>query len=243
MPGGTSISLRFRDALGSGGWRGVGPLCIRALRARLNGFRRREANTTYTFDEQFGVHTHGITRLAMLQIDSPQKQAGVRYEPTDPNAFRKMITHIPADVVARATFIDVGCGRGRVLLLAAQHGFTNIVGIDFAEELCHAARSNIEKYISQSHTAARFSVEQVDACAYRFPPEPMVIFLYNPFNEAVMARFVSAVEQSLNRAPRIVYVIYSLPFWRKPWDSSSTFKRSIRTSIWTKDWFVVYRHA
>lgn len=242
MLGVTSISSRLRDALGADGWRGVVALCIRALRARYDGLRTYETDATDTFDDRFGVDTRGITRLATLQIDSPHKRAGARYEPTDSNAFQRMITRLPVDLVARATFIDVGCGRGRVLLLAAQYGFANIVGIDFSEELCHAARGNIERYITKSPTAAQFSVEQADACAYLFPPEPMVIFLYNPFNEAVMARFVRSLEASLNKTSRSVYVMYSIPFWRKPWETSSLFERVICTPIWSQDWYATYRH-
>lgn len=218
-------------------------LCIRSLRARLDRRRGHGATTSDSFDERFGVHTNGITRLATLQIDSPHKQDGARYEPTDPDAFRRMIEHVPANLVAEATFIDVGCGRGRVLLLAALHGFTGIVGIDFSEELCQAARANIETYISASQTNARFRVEQVDASAYPFPPGPLVLFLYNPFNEALMTRFVSALAESWRNAPRIIYVIYSLPFWQMTWDAASMFTRVVSTPIWARDWYVIYRSS
>jgi len=85
------------------------------------------------FDRRFGVSTSGKIPLSALNIDLDNKAAGMRYEPTAPSAFSEMMAAaLPQKMFPRATFIDIGCGRGRVLLMAAEHGFRKIIGIDFA---------------------------------------------------------------------------------------------------------------
>lgn len=239
----TSITARTQQALGSDSLRGLGLLCIRSVRGRLDARTSHAGASRDAFDQRFGVSTSGIAALDDLHIDSPHKLAGARYEPTDPGAFAQVIAHLPSDLVNRSTFIDVGCGRGRVLLLAAEYGFRKIIGIEFAQELCDAARTNIARYCARTQSPARFSVEQVDACAFSLPLEPTVIFLYNPFNEAVMSRLVSNLQDSLAGTPRSFWVMYYLPFWRKPWDTSAAFRRAIGTRLWAKHWYTVYRNV
>lgn len=57
-------------------------------------------------------------------------------------------------MIPRATFIDIGCGEGRVLLMAAEHGFRKIIGIDLAADLCLTARGNVERYRRCSNSSA-----------------------------------------------------------------------------------------
>jgi predicted RNA methylase len=47
------------------------------------------------------------------------------------------------------SLIDVGSGKGRVMVAAAHYGFKNIIGVDFAKELCAAAERNINKIKTQ----------------------------------------------------------------------------------------------
>ena len=50
------------------------------------------------------------------------------------------------DDLGRLTFVDYGAGKGRVLLLASQHPFTAVGGIEFAEELHDNATMNIAQF-------------------------------------------------------------------------------------------------
>ena len=47
---------------------------------------------------------------------------------------------------SRLTFVDYGAGKGRVLLLASEHPFAAVGGIEFAEELHDDAVMNIAQY-------------------------------------------------------------------------------------------------
>ena len=51
----------------------------------------------------------------------------------------------------------------------------------------------------------------MDAAAFDFPPEPSVIFFFNPFSHAVMDRVVANLERSFEERPRDLYVVYCHP--------------------------------
>jgi SAM-dependent methyltransferase len=235
------VEARLTDALGADTLNGVAPLLVRAIRARFSHGNTKRLSSGSDFDRRFGVSTSGKIHLSTLNIDSDNQAAGTRYEPTAPSAFSEMMAALPQKMIPRATFIDIGCGRGRVLLMAAEHGFRQIIGIDFAADLCLTARDNVEQYRRCSNNSASFSIEQRDACTYDIPNQPGVLFLYNPFNELVMRSFVANVERSLSQHPREFYVIYHVPLWNKVWDASPTFSKLAGTHIWSAEWYSLYR--
>jgi SAM-dependent methyltransferase len=234
------VKARIADALGTDTLRGVGPLLVRAIRARLLHGNAERLSSGSDLDRRFGVSTSGKLSLSVLNIDSDNKAAGTAYEPTAPPVFSEMIAALPQKIIPRATFIDIGCGRGRVLLMAAEHGFRKIIGIDFAADLCLTASGNVEQYRRCSNNSAAISIEQRDASTYDIPNEPGVLFLYNPFNESVMRSFVTNVERSLSQHPREFYVIYHMPLWSKVWDASPIFSKLAGTHIWSADWYSLY---
>jgi SAM-dependent methyltransferase len=236
----THLARRIADASGTDTLSGVGPLLVRAIRARLLHGNTERLSSGSDFDRRFGVSTSGKIPLSALNIDSDNKAAGTRYEPTAPSAFSEMMAALPQKMIPRATFIDIGCGSGRVLLMAAEYGFRKIIGIDFAADLCLTARGNVEQYRRCSNNSAAISIEQRDACTYDIPNQPGVLFLYNPFNESVMRSFVANVERSLSQHPREFYVIYHMPLWNKVWDASPIFSKFAGTRMWSADWYSLY---
>jgi len=234
------VETRIADALGTNALSGIGPLLIRAIRARLSHRDAERLSSGSEFDRRFGVSTSGRIPLSALNIDSENKAAGTRYEPTAPSVFSEMMAPLSQQMISRATFIDIGCGKGRVLLMAAQYGFPRIKGIEFAADLCIAARGNAEQYRRCSKNSARISIEQGDASTYDIPNEPCVLFLYNPFNESVMRSFVANVERSLSQQPRECYVIYYMPLWNKVWDASPVFSKLAGSHIWSAEWYSLY---
>jgi len=84
-------------------------------------------------------------------------------------------------MIPRATFIDIGCGKGRVLLMAAEHGFRKIIGIDFAADLCLTARGTVELYRRCSNSSSSINIEQREVhTTFPTPNQPGVLFLSQP---------------------------------------------------------------
>jgi SAM-dependent methyltransferase len=82
-------------------------------------------------------------------------------------------------------FVDIGCGKGRMLLHAARSKcFNRVIGVEVSEPLFLIASQNIK--------ISRFAVQlkHEDAEGYSLPGEPCLIYLYNPFDNTVMSRFL-----------------------------------------------------
>jgi precorrin-6B methylase 2 len=189
---------------------------MRVLRQALKDLRRRSPREMvqtalavvedWAFDWRYGVDTGGITPLKKLAIDSRHVAHGVHYAPTRVRYFRAVLRtlQIPHDSV----FVDLGAGKGRLLLLAAQSGrFRKVVGVEFSAELCRTAEQNIRRF--QRHCAGnvRFEVVNADAADYEVQPDQNMFFMFNPFGPVVMEQVIQHIRRSLEEAPRPVWVI------------------------------------
>ena len=117
--------------------------------------------------------------------------------------FRKLFPH-------EKSIIDIGSGKGRVMVVAAHYGFKNITGVDFARELCAAAERNINKIKSQFRDTT-FTIYCKDILNYTIDKGDKVFFLYNPFNKEIMEKLIEKIDRSVNQHPRTIYIIYANP--------------------------------
>ncbi len=157
------------------------------------------------------------------------------YQPTDPVAFREMMDALPIEF-EKFTFIDIGSGKGRTLLMASQYPFRKIVGVELIPELHHAAEKNVARYHLRSRPAELRpagsqqegagplnlrpgSSQQVtpidtlcmDARNFIFPERPLVVYLFNPLPEAALRQVMRNLEESFERASRPVWLVYHNP--------------------------------
>lgn len=230
---------RIPDLIRRGDLTGIIPYSVRWVRKRIPSRAVRRAHAGKAFDRRFGILTEEDIAASDLNI-SPTGPRQYFYEPTAPYDFFVMMSWLPPEVVRRSTFVDIGCGPGRVLLLAAEYGFAEIMGIESSADLCLAAKRNLEQYRCSGRGAGNIRVEHLDVCEYTISDRDCVFFLYNPFGESTMGQFVGMLERSLSKHPRDVFVIYHNPNWRKIWDASPLFSR-FASNIWSPDWYLIYR--
>jgi SAM-dependent methyltransferase len=116
-----------------------------------------------------------------------------------------------APLPAGSTFVDFGCGKGRAVLLAGEHPFRAVVGVEFSPELVEVARRNLRNCRGFAHVCCNMEVVCMDAARYEIPAGPLVLYFYNPFMEEVMQAVIERLRESLARDPRPVVVIYATP--------------------------------
>ena len=136
------------------------------------------------------------------------------------------------------TFVDLGCGKGRVLLVAAQRPFLRVVGFEISTELADLARANATRYRPPPVARARIEVVNADVTTVDLPETDLLIHLYHPFEPAVSAAVLGRLEASLASTPRrvtIAYLAYTAAvepvaemFSRFPWLRLTRYKQSIR---------------
>lgn len=106
------------------------------------------------------------------------------------------------------TFIDLGSGKGRVLLMASDHPFQRIIGVEFMPDLYLSAQRNIADYASDRQQCRQIEAVCMDARDFQFPSRPLVVYLFNPFSESTFAQVLESLRRSLEQTPRPVYIAY-----------------------------------
>jgi SAM-dependent methyltransferase len=175
--------------------------------------------TDFHFDRAFGSETRRIVETAaMRDVTSANRARGIRYQPTRALPLRRVLR--AAEIPTTGCFVDVGCGKGRALMVAVLNGFTRVKGIEYSPELCRAAQRNLDELRTRSGRAFAAEVLCIDAADYPFTPDDSVVFLFNPFDATVLAAVLARLQKSLAEHPRSVWVAYHYPAWRNVMDET-----------------------
>lgn len=165
-------------------------------RQTLKGMRSGLAQLVGTlrcraFDLRHGVDTCGVVSLRGLTIRGEHALYGINYDPTPPRAIRYLLREINV-AFSETTFIDMGSGKGRALLVAAEYPFKAVIGVEFAEELHNIAVNNIRAYRGKLRCQQVRSVN-TDATEFSFPCGPLVVHFFNPFQPPVLERVLTKI--------------------------------------------------
>lgn len=150
---------------------------------------------------------HNVDTTAVGTEKLRGKPGNYSYDLTAWNVLPKIMRNamLPANSVI---FIDVGCGKGKILLSAMRFPFLKIVGIEFSLSLCEVARTNLRKSRFISRRCMNAEVICMDAAVYRLPPGPLILFFYNPFSFPVMKRVLENAVESYRASPRPIFMIF-----------------------------------
>ena len=166
------------------------------------------------FDARYGVDTARVEPLWKFKIDSPNVYG--RYQTRDEEEIVEALRLVGEDPRG-FTFVDLGCGKGRAMIVAANLGYKQVVGVEFADGLVKIARTNLAK--TRTSNAV---VIHADAADFVFPDGDMVVYLYNPFPQEVLRKVVANLQKC--RSSRL-YVVYMMPEWTEVLDSSGFLRR------------------
>lgn len=158
------------------------------------------------FDIRYGTDTCRWATLDNLHVVGSNKSHGNRYEPARIVVMRQLFRQIRPLVPKESVVVDLGSGKGRVLLIAAESGFPAATGVEFADELCEIARSNCLVYQRKTNCPAQFRVVEGDVVDYNITQHDNVFVLFNPFDDRVMEQVIARLKTSLLQYPRKVLV-------------------------------------
>lgn len=169
------------------------------------------------FDRLHGTRTSGVIELNRLQIDSANLNFGIRYQATSTPVFQRILTSLDGLAMdyPQTVCVDLGCGKGRVLLLATDRPFQRIVGVEFAPQLAAAAEANIRAFTRNRATTVPVTVVCGDVTHYRPPLDAnLLIYCYNPFQASVMVQVVRNLENWMAQSGRSLHFVYTNPVRR-----------------------------
>jgi SAM-dependent methyltransferase len=187
------------------------------------GKRTWEHPNEFEFDDAaFGTDTKGL--FPMYDSDAPAETSVFSevYHGTDPQVFDRVMRTLNIDF-STYTFVDIGSGKGRALLLASHYPFRQIIGVEFSRDLNDIASRNIELYKSAGRKCTDITALNIDAMDFVLPKGRVLLYLYNPFHSRLMERFVVHIEDMLSKGDHDVTVFYTNPVSIKCWKQSRFF--------------------
>ncbi len=165
------------------------------------------------FDLRYGTDTVSYVELKSLTIESENAPQGTAYQPTRLRLARRVISALSPP--PGSAFVDFGCGKGRVLLLAAEYGFQRVTGVEFARELCAVARDNVARYRRKTGVKTDIHIVEGDAAEYEIQEDENFFFMSNPFSAAIVEQIAKNVLRSLAGKDRKTFLIYNNPVCRE----------------------------
>jgi SAM-dependent methyltransferase len=207
----------------------VGEAAYRFFREFLPDRRKAKyGDLDYDFDHSVDTTRANVGFRAQLTA----ALSGHQYFPTEPWLFEQIMQAVTSSIQPSAvstqssqahertalsaglenfTFVDLGSGKGRVLLMAAPYGFKRIIGVEYMPEWHHVAEENIRKFVADNEIDAIIQNFCMDARDFDFPAGPLVVYLFNPFPEPILAGVLERLRQSLLSNPRPLVVAYRYP--------------------------------
>src|SRR5450631_343196 len=186
-------------------------------------------DAVHPFDRIHGTQTSGFVSADQLPVGEAARAHAVFYAGSQPSVVREGLKALPP--VETCTFIDLGCGKGRPLLVASEFPFRDILGVELSPDLAAVAARNgaiiAERF--PNRTPVRIAVG--DASRFPIPSGDVVLFLYNPFGVELIAHVVQSVEAALRTESRSIYVVYYNPTAAHCFDASPLLTRRFARQI------------
>lgn len=157
---------------------------------RLPGLTKKDGYMRHPFDVAHGVETSGLVHGRDLKTGHRHDKHSTAYYGIAPSVLTQLCARWralplkwhPMDY----SFIDLGCGMGRAMLLAAEMPFREVIGVELHPELAAQAQKNVEIWEKSGRARCPMKVVCGDVAEFSFPPEPCVAYLFNPFRETVL---------------------------------------------------------
>jgi len=153
-----------------------------------------ESSIQDTFDQRHGVSTRGLVEPHEAGIADPSQLANaIRYAPIR----EEVLDHILRALLSerdpgQTTFVDLGCGKGRGVLIASRYSFARIVGVELSESLAQCARENVQAYLAQDKPRSPLRCAEIEiACCsapdFVYPDSDLLVYMYRPFTGRVFS--------------------------------------------------------
>ncbi len=184
----------------------------------------------HPFDLLFGSDTGGLIPAKELRTGAPVDRFVTAYYAVAPSILRSLLDlwqniTCPPLSLSHYTFLDLGCGKGRALILAAENPFLAVVGIELNPALATIARANLAAASRRSDPLAPIRLEVGDALESPLPPTPTVLFLFHPFEAPAMRRLLRMIEAQFSTRPGQLDVLYVNAEHASLFDHSPAFTR------------------
>jgi SAM-dependent methyltransferase len=173
---------------------------LREAIARAKGFFGE-----HVVDRRRGTDTSRLVDLATAGVHTDGR---IPYVPSGWRSLPSALRHIK--VSDDDVFLDLGCGKGRVVLQAAERPFKRIIGVELSPELIAVAQENLHA-VRDKLRCQDVELIQADITTWAIPDDVTILYAYNPVRGDLFMAAMKAMIASYDRNPRPMYLLYRYP--------------------------------
>jgi SAM-dependent methyltransferase len=176
---------------------------------------RRQTVVVHPFDVEHGTDTGGLIPGSELGVGHRHDLFIAGYAGVPPLGFRAAVAQwqslglrYPLEEYA---FVDLGCGKGRAVLLSSELGFREAVGVELNAGLAEIARANAAIWTAGGKAKSPIRIECRDATEVEWPSGPCLVYMYNPFAEPVMRAVLEVLRERFGGRRDELEIVYQKP--------------------------------
>jgi SAM-dependent methyltransferase len=166
------------------------------------------------FDRELGTAVGAVHSPHHGQVDNekyvPNAFAGynVKYVPTAWHVLPRALRSVGAS--DRDTFVDFGCGKGRIVHQAAKWPLRRVIGVEVLPVLAGFARALVAAH-SHEYRCPNVEIRVCNAEQFQVPDDLTIAYLFDPFRGETFGVVLRHIIESIDRHPRRVRLIYVNP--------------------------------
>ena len=174
--------------------------------------RPRPAPSRHPWDTEHGTDTSGLLGGGSLAIGHRHDTFIVGYAGVPPSRFRALLERWQATLdgvsLESVTFIDLGCGKGRALMLATELPFREAIGVELNPELAACAERNLTLWSAAGKAHCPTRVVAGDVTEFAWPAGPVLVFIYNSFAPPVTRGVLDSLAKRAATDPSRLDIVY-----------------------------------
>ncbi len=174
-------------------------------------------------DAAYGIDTSGVVPAGECAPDAALARHMSPYAGSQPSIVRASLALLPDH--RDYAFVDLGCGKGRPLVLASELPFARVLGVEISPALAAIARANAEVIAAAHPDRTLIEVHVGDASAAPIPGRRVVYYMYHPFDRSLVQMLVDSLERHLDSGVEHAFFVYYNPVHGDVLDRSPRFSR------------------
>ncbi|CAN5484021.1 hypothetical protein BH09BAC3_BH09BAC3_33990 [soil metagenome] len=167
------------------------------------------------YDAVFEVDTAGYIPTSKQEFIGENIKSAIYYYPANEPSLHLVFRFLGNRKVdfTKFTFIDLGCGKGKPLLIASSYPLKSIVGVEASVSTSKIAGENISKYKNVKQKCSDITVQNADIFQYLLPEENLIILLSNPFDRdsPLYTELLNKIEAHGSLTGKKIFIIYYCP--------------------------------
>ena len=184
---------------------------VSALRAGLS----RMVGPKYGQENFDAVHNVDTSEASLIQSEIPAEciAEAIRYEPVHSGVLHHLFRSVPFSH-HDYHLVDLGCGKGRTLMVGAEYPFRAITGVELSPRSADIARHNLSRITRRlAAKCSHIDVRCENAVNFTVPQGNLLVTMYNPFLGQTFRQCVEHLHRAaIDEPARQIWLAYINPW-------------------------------